>query len=254
MSFGRVDSRDRASGLVRQVEITSSPLLCNRFEVILEATRRLSRDLLRDFTGRKSFSNSSDASKTLLRLEESVETVGRTTARNRKGAYELALPDGSQFQSKVNADRLDSWYTSDLSDYPKESNCYAPRATLPRPSLGREAFGKILRLHIWCSTPPLDSGSFSTAPLSRVGSTQGTILSDRVRATVEFRLEFSTHRLDGSWSDSTSVGQERDTNLLPWIRPLPGPFYPGRTGRTVSIVHGRPSVRWSRKCTRNRCK
>lgn len=37
-----------------------------------------------------------------------------------KGAYEVALPDGTRFHSKVNADRLDYWYTSDLSDYPKD--------------------------------------------------------------------------------------------------------------------------------------
>ncbi|MGA1532688.1 MAG: hypothetical protein ACO33E_06695, partial [Aquiluna sp.] len=36
-----------------------------------------------------------------------------------RGAYELALPDGTRFHSKVNADRLDYWHPSDLSDYPK---------------------------------------------------------------------------------------------------------------------------------------
>lgn len=55
-----------------------------------------------------------------------------------KGAYEVALPDGTQFHSKVNADRLDYWHTSDLSDYPeadkaeKEDGRYRVRRYLLR--------------------------------------------------------------------------------------------------------------------------
>ena len=147
-----------------------------------------------------------------------------------------------------------SSHTSSLANIFRQPFYYAMKANRRfwSPLVASSALGSLFKL-ARPSTPPLDSGSFSTALLSRVRSTQGTILSDRVRASVEFRLEFSTHRFDGSWSDSASVGQERDANLPPWVRPFPGPFFRGRTGRTVSIVDARPSIRWSRNFTWNRC-